>query len=82
MVQTQEMIAGGRFCSGDDAMRVFAAGAARQLEIEINWRSGKQSIITNARPNCIYEMRRAAPGRGVRRCLICRSHFSRMSAQN
>jgi len=56
VTQTQEMVAGGRFCSGDDAMRTFAAGTAQQLEIEVAWRSGKRSVITNARPDCIYEI--------------------------
>src|SRR5207247_285135 len=56
VTQTQEMIAGGRYLSGDDAMRVFAAGDARQLEIEITWRSGKRSVVKDARPNYVYEI--------------------------
>ncbi len=54
--QTQEMIAGGRYLSGDDAMRVFAAGTAEQLEVEIIWRNGKRSAVKNAKPNCVYEI--------------------------
>jgi hypothetical protein len=60
VTQTQEMIAGGRFCSSDDPMRVFAAGQANQLQIEVTWRSGKRSFVTNATPNCIYEIDEAA----------------------
>jgi hypothetical protein len=56
VTQTQEMIAGGRYCSSDDPMRVFAAGDARQLRIEVAWRSGKRSLVTNALPNCVYEI--------------------------
>ncbi|PYI79925.1 MAG: hypothetical protein DME26_22605 [Verrucomicrobia bacterium] len=56
VTQTQEMIAGGRYLSGDDAMRVFAAGDARQLEIEITWRSGMRSVVKDARPNYVYEI--------------------------
>src|SRR5262245_4544970 len=56
------MIAGGRYLSGDDAMRVFAAGDAKQLEIEITWRSGKRSIVKDAKPNCIYEIDEAGAG--------------------
>ncbi|HEY6229600.1 MAG TPA: VCBS repeat-containing protein, partial [Verrucomicrobiae bacterium] len=53
--QSQEIISGGRYLSGDQAMRVFAAGAANRLEIEVNWRSGKRSRVA-AEPNCIYEI--------------------------
>jgi hypothetical protein len=54
--QTQEMISGGRYCSSDDALRVFAAGDAGQLDIEIVWRSGKRSLVKNAKANRIYEI--------------------------
>lgn len=56
VAQTQEMIAGGRYLSSDDPMRVFAAGAARQLEVAVTWRSGKYSRITSALPNHVYEI--------------------------
>src|SRR5207248_10872342 len=37
--QSQEMMAGGRYLSGDDAMRVFAAGTNLQNgKIEVQWR--------------------------------------------
>ena len=62
VTQTQEMIAGGRYLSSDDAMRVFAAGDARQLEIEITWRSGRRSLVKDARPNYVYEIDEAAAG--------------------
>jgi hypothetical protein len=54
--QTQEMICGGRYLSGDQALRVFAAGkATNALKIEVAWRSGKQSVIS-AEPNFLYEI--------------------------
>jgi enediyne biosynthesis protein E4 len=53
--QTQEIISGGRYLSGDQAMRVFSAGAANRLEVEVKWRSGKTSRIS-AQPNRIYEV--------------------------
>lgn len=56
VTQSQEMIAGGRYLSSDDPMRVFAAGDSRRLEIEVLWRSGKRSRIRDARPNCVYEI--------------------------
>ena len=55
--QMQEMISGGRYLSGDDAVRVFAAGRVTNvLRIEIAWRSGRRSVIENARPNFLYEI--------------------------
>lgn len=57
VAQSQEMICGGRYLSGDDAMRVFAAGAlSNRLTIEVTWRSGRRSVVSGARPNCIYEI--------------------------
>jgi len=53
--QTQEMICGGRYLSGDDAMRVFAAGP-KPMTIEVTWRSGKRSLIEGAKANYIYEI--------------------------
>lgn len=55
-IQTQEIMAGGRFCSSDDAMRVFAAGLAARLELEVAWRRGRRSVLTNLAPNHIYEV--------------------------
>lgn len=55
--QSQEMICGGRFLSGDDFLRVFAAGSAtNQLTIEVTWRSGKRSVVREARGNRLYEI--------------------------
>lgn len=62
VAQTQEIIAGGRFLSCDDAMRVFAAGDARTLGIEVQWRSGRRSVIAAARPNTLYEIDERAAG--------------------
>ena len=56
VTQTQEMIAGGRYLSSDDPMRVFAAGAAKELDVAITWRSGKQSVVKDAAPNAVYEI--------------------------
>src|SRR5213079_2139368 len=55
--QSQEMICGGRYLSSDQAMRVFAAGSGPgPLQIEVLWRSGRRSLITNAAPNRLYEV--------------------------
>ncbi|HTD66815.1 MAG TPA: VCBS repeat-containing protein, partial [Candidatus Limnocylindria bacterium] len=57
MAQSQEMICGGRFLSGDDFLRVFAAGnATNLLTIEVIWRNGARSVVREARANRIYEI--------------------------
>ena len=55
--QTQEVICGGRYLSGDDPMRVFAAGSLTNiLTIDVTWRNGSQSVVTNVTGNHIYEI--------------------------
>jgi enediyne biosynthesis protein E4 len=55
--QSQEMIAGGRYLSGDDYLRVFAAGDhSEPLRLEVRWRSGKRSVLENAVANRVYEI--------------------------
>src|SRR5205823_4460479 len=56
VTQGQEIICGGRYMSGDDPVRVFAAGSSTNLTIEVNWRSGKRSVARDCRPNHIYEI--------------------------
>ena len=61
--QTQEMMCGGRYLSGDEAIRVFAAGSATHvLTIEVTWRNGRKSSITEAKPNRIYEVDEGGAG--------------------
>ncbi len=60
VVQSQEMIAGGRYLSGDDAMRVFATGSAEMLTLEVAWRSGRRTVVNSALPNRVYELREDA----------------------
>lgn len=55
MAQMQEMLAGGRYLSGDDPVRSFAA-LTEKSRIEVTWRSGKQSVIEDAAPNQLYEL--------------------------
>ncbi len=55
VTQSQQIVAGGRFASSDDAMRVFAAGSAtNRLTLQVTWRSGKCSVVRDAHPNCLY----------------------------
>ena len=53
--QSQEIICGGRYLSGDDPMRVFAAGT-NMMRIEVTWRSGKRSVAQGVKANHLYEI--------------------------
>jgi hypothetical protein len=56
-LQTQEMMCGGRYLSGDDNVRTFAAGSVTNvMTLEVLWRAGKNSLITNVVGNRIYEI--------------------------
>ncbi|HKX61665.1 MAG TPA: VCBS repeat-containing protein [Verrucomicrobiae bacterium] len=55
--QSQEIVSGGRYLSGDEGTRTFAAGQrTNRLRMEITWRNGNRSILSNAIPNRIYEV--------------------------
>ncbi|MFN0068594.1 MAG: FG-GAP-like repeat-containing protein [Limisphaerales bacterium] len=57
VVQTQELIAGGRYLSGDEPTRVFAAGhETNRLDLEVRWRSGLLSLVTNVPANSLLEV--------------------------
>ena len=57
VTQSQEMISGGRYLSGDEPMRVFAAGSlSNKLTIEVSWRNGSRSTVSNAQANWVYEV--------------------------
>src|SRR5207249_5755939 len=56
-MQSQEVVAGGRYLAGSDPQLVFAAGNAKgSMSVEVAWRSGKKSVITGVVPNRIYEV--------------------------
>jgi hypothetical protein len=69
--QAQEIVAGGRYLSSDDAIRVFAPGtSSAALELRIAWRSGRQTVLTNVGVDRLYEIHESesvvvAPGRQV-----------------
>ena len=56
LTQSQEIIAGGRYLSSDDPMRVFSmrGGSAR---LKVTWPDLKQTVIDEAEPNRIYQVR-------------------------
>jgi hypothetical protein len=56
-MQSQEMISGGRYLSGDQAMRVFAAGSlTNEMQIEVTWRSGRRTVVSGVKGNRVYEV--------------------------
>jgi hypothetical protein len=62
-MQSQEMISGGRYMSGSDPELAFAAGGSnREMTIEVNWRSGKMSVVRGVQANRIYEVAEATAG--------------------
>src|SRR4051812_14832136 len=57
VTQTQEIICGGRYLASDEPVRTFAAGnVTNELSIEVQWRSGKTSLVTGAHANRLYEI--------------------------
>ena len=52
--QSQEVICGGRYLSSADPLRVFAAGSATSLRLDVAWPSGKRTLIEDAKPNHLY----------------------------
>jgi hypothetical protein len=63
VTQSQVMISGGRYVSGDQAERVFAAGAAKSLSVQVDWPDGGRSEISNVPANsrCLITESSAEP---------------------
>ncbi len=60
-MQSQEVISGGRYMAGGEAMLVFAAAkTASTMTIEVTWRDGKVSRVTGVAANRIYEVEEAS----------------------
>lgn len=59
--QSQEMISGGRYLSGDQATRVFAVRGEPHdpRELRVTWRNGNRSLIQNVLPNHVYTVEQA-----------------------
>lgn len=63
--QFREIMCGSRYLSCDDTIVTFATGKSKNLTIQVDWLSGLRSVITNAQPNCIYEIYESAAQRPV-----------------
>ncbi|HTD86227.1 MAG TPA: VCBS repeat-containing protein, partial [Candidatus Binatia bacterium] len=55
-MQHQEMMSGGRYLGSDDPMRTFACGSSKSMRLEVTWRNGAVSIVSNVQPNRLYEV--------------------------
>lgn len=56
-MQSQEIIAGGRYMAGSDAEAVFAAGkVADGMTLQVRWRNGKRSEVKGVKANRRYEI--------------------------
>lgn len=59
-VQEKEVLSGGFYLSGGDPLYSFAAGeTASAMTLEVTWRNGSTSIISDVQPNRIYEIAEA-----------------------
>ncbi len=58
--QQREVIAGGLYLSGSEAMLSFATGTADSVTIAVDWRDGRRTVIHGARPNRLYEIEQTA----------------------
>jgi len=60
MVQRQEMMAGGRYLSSDEPIRVFAAlGGEVERQLEVIWPDGQISRLDGVAANKVYEINQA-----------------------
>ena len=59
--QSQEIISGGRYMSGSDAELVFAAPSGT-MTIEVDWRSGKHTVVDGVEANRLYEIDESSGG--------------------
>ena len=55
--QEKEVTLGGLYLSSSETLYSFATRDANELTIAVDWRSGKQSIFRDAKPNRLYEIR-------------------------
>lgn len=64
LTQAQEMIAGGRYLSSDQAVRMFLLdpSAPASATLKVHWPDGRLSTLPQPKANHIYDMDQAAAG--------------------
>ncbi|HTL58144.1 MAG TPA: FG-GAP-like repeat-containing protein, partial [Candidatus Limnocylindrales bacterium] len=59
--QSLEMTCGGHFLASDQPLRTFAAGKLdANMTLQVDWRSGKRTIVHGVKANYLYEIDEAA----------------------
>ncbi len=53
--QSKEILAGGQYLSGSEAMATFAA-LSDTMTLVVRWRSGERQVVEGVRPNWLYEI--------------------------
>ena len=54
--QQKEIVAGGAYLSGSDAMAAFGISSGENASLEVHWRGGRRTIIEGIQPNRLYEV--------------------------
>ena len=55
--QSADVVAGGRYLSGDEGIRTFAVGSrTADLAIEVTWRDGKTNRLSGVKGDRLYEI--------------------------
>ncbi len=62
MEQEKEVTLGGLYLSSSDPAYTFAAASGEGITIVVDWRSGKRSVVREARPSRLYEIREEGAG--------------------
>jgi hypothetical protein len=55
-LQQKEITAGGAYLSASEALAVFALKSGRQGTLEIDWRSGRKTVLSGLMANRLYEI--------------------------
>lgn len=59
-LQQREITIGGLYLSSSEPMLTFATGTAERVAIEVVWRNGDRTVIPDARPDRLYEIRQVS----------------------
>ncbi|MBT5705232.1 MAG: VCBS repeat-containing protein [Verrucomicrobia bacterium] len=54
--QSQTMLGGGRYLSGDDTIQTFAAIDLESAKLTVTWRNNRRTVIDQPRANTLYEI--------------------------
>ncbi|MFQ5631344.1 MAG: ASPIC/UnbV domain-containing protein, partial [bacterium] len=77
--QSKEVISAGTYLSSSDTIYMFACGdEGDNLKIEVNWRSGKKSLVENVKANRVYEIYELGQSQRTGRFLIQARILSRI----